>query len=144
MALHSCFTRRSKLAKLRCIKAAAAAKSAEQGVEVLFGFVAPSESVEHLVQTDGKHGIDLEMLLMTEQVQLNQKLIGGAPIKRGDHIGKRLVKRPLAIGDGQMLTQVSAPNKESQTLASLKAPLGLRHPQSDQDDPDRDRRIRPG
>ena len=112
MALNSSLTCVSQLTKLGSIETVAAAQGTEEGLEVSLGLVAPCEGIEDLLQANGKEGIDLEVLLMAEEMEFNQQLIGGAPIERGDHIGERLVKRPLAVGDGQMFTQVSAPNKE--------------------------------
>ena len=111
MAFHSRFTIFSELDQLLSIEAVAAAKRHEQGLPMLIRAITLSEGVEHLLQPHSEQGISCEKFLMAEQVQLDQQLIGCPPIQRGNHMRERAVKRPFAVSNGQMLTQVLAPKQ---------------------------------
>ena len=88
----------------RPIEAVGAAKGLEQGLPLRLGLVTVGEAVKHLGQTNGKEAIGLEPLLMAQQVQFHQEFVHQAAIERRDDVGERLVKGPLAIGNGQART----------------------------------------
>jgi hypothetical protein len=72
---------------------------------VCFRFVALCERLKHLTQTHSKQGVALEMLLMTEEVQLNQELVCRSPVQRWNHIRKSFMEGPLAVSDRPMIRQ---------------------------------------
>ena len=92
------------LAEGGTVKPIGAAEGQEELFALVLRLVAAGEAVEHLGQTNGEQLIGMEALLVAQQVQLHQQLIHQAAVERRDDMGKGLVKRPLAIGNGEART----------------------------------------
>ena len=91
---------RSHLAQWSGVKAVGAAEGGEQGFALLVGPIALGEAVEYLGEPHGEQAIGLEALLVAQQVQLHQQFVHQAAVEGGDHMGKRRMKGPLAVGNG--------------------------------------------
>ena len=130
VALHCIFTVMGELLEGSRVKTVAAADGCEQGIEMGFRSVATGEGVEHLTQPHCEQSVDLELFLMTEQVQFHQKLICCTAIQRWNHVGESAVEGALAVSNGQMLTQVATPKRYGLDLSAAEAAVRIAGPKN--------------
>ena len=130
VALHRMFTVKGELLEGSRVKTVAAADGCKQGIEMSFRSVPTGEGVEHLTQPHCEQSIDLELFLMTEQVQLHQKLIGCTAIQRWNHVGESAVEGALAVSNGQMLTQVATPKRYGLDHSAAEAAVRIAGPKN--------------
>ena len=87
-------------AQLRCVEAIAAAQGTEQCLGLRFGPIALGEGVKHGAEPNAEKLVGFKPTLMAQQMQLHQQLISKAAVQRRNDVGKGLMKRAFAVGDG--------------------------------------------
>ena len=87
---------------------------------MLLRAIATGKGVEDLAQANGEECVGLELLLVAQQMQFHQQLVSRPPVERRNDIRESVVKSPLAVGNGQMLTQVRAPKQSELDLSAAE------------------------
>ena len=87
---------------------------------MLLRAIATGKGVEDLAQANGEECVGCELLLVTQQMQFHQQLVRRPPVQRRNDIRESVVKSPLAVGNGQMLTQVRAPKQSELDLSAAE------------------------
>ena len=90
-----------------------------------FRAISTGECLKHLTQPHGEQGVDLELFLVTEQMELHQEFIRCSAVQRRDHVGEGAVEGALAVSNGPMLTQVATPKECGIDLSAADAAVRI-------------------